>query len=112
VPPVRWVADALTILSIPEKPVEWTCLVEQARLHELILPLRHALAYLVGTFDAPVPPAVLQELEAHRPSMFERVEQRMREWTSPSLGCFPLAVCHHMRVTRSAGPLAVVRRIF
>ena len=111
VPPVRWVADAVTILAVAGEAFDWRRLVASARRYSLVLPIKHALALLVEAFDTQVPAFVTAELDAHRASAFERVEQRMRESTSRWVGCFPLVLCRHVRLTRSGGPVAVVRAL-
>ena len=110
VPPLRWVADALVVVRSP-RPLGWDRVVSQASTHGLVLPLRQALDFLVAEFDAPVPEHVCAALASHRPTVFERVEQRMREWTSPAVGCFPLVLCHHVRLTRRHGALATFWRL-
>jgi hypothetical protein len=110
VPPIRWVADALTVVRSP-RPLDWNRVVSQARTYGLVLPLREAFDFLAAEFDAPIPPNVRGTLAAHQPTAFERVEQRMREWTSPPVGCFPLVLCHHVRLTRRDGPLATLWRL-
>lgn len=109
VPPVRWVADAATIVYASGRRLDWERLVSLARTHALVLPLRDALSYLEEAFGMRIPSHVSEVLRAHRPSRFERVEQRIREWTSPRFGCFPLEFCQHLRVSRGAGAAAVIR---
>jgi hypothetical protein len=111
VSPVRWIADAVTILMVAGDAFDWRRLVALARRYSLVLPIRRALALLVEAFDTQVPAFVTAELDAHRASAFERVEQRLRESTSQWVGCFPLVLCHHVRLTRSTGPVAVVRTL-
>jgi len=63
VPPLRWVADAMTIIQ-SSSPVDWGRLVEQAEKRELTLLMHETLAYLQGLLGAPVPSVVLQSLRA------------------------------------------------
>ncbi len=109
--PIRWVADAATVIASSGPTFDWALLCGEAIRHGLALPVRQALGYLADTFRVPVPAVVLAELAAHRATVFERVEQRMREVTSPRLGCFPLVVCHHVRLSRRAGAGAVIWRL-
>lgn len=108
VPPVRWVADAVTVLTAAGASFPWGRLVESARAGGLVLPLRDALEYLAACLDVPVPAEVVFALRQHQPTRFERVEHRMRAWASPLLGGFPLEVCHHVRLTRGRGARAVL----
>ena len=50
-PPVRWVAESLTVLR--GGGVEWERVVATARAGRVTLPLAEALAYLSERFDAP-----------------------------------------------------------
>lgn len=99
-PPIRWVADAAAILSRAGERFDWTRLMDVAREHALGLPLGHGLEFLHDGIGLPIPGKVLETLRAYRPTRFERVEQRMREWTSPLLGGFPFVVCQHLRHSR------------
>jgi hypothetical protein len=63
VPPLRWVADAMTIMQ-SSSPVDWDRLIVQAEKRELTLLMHETLAYLRGLLDAPVPSVVLQTLRA------------------------------------------------
>jgi hypothetical protein len=64
VPPIRWVADAMTILEANKERIDWSTLVEKARRHHISLPLRDSLSYLKQLLDAPVPGNVISELAA------------------------------------------------
>lgn len=108
VPTLRWVADTMTILAHPHRSVDWAVVTDEARRLELVLPVRHALHYLVEHLEAAVPADVLRTLDGYRPTRFERIEQRMRDLTSPSVGGFPLELCLYRRLHRDRGPLAVV----
>lgn len=63
-PPLRWVADAMMILSSEVKKVEWHRFCLKARELHLTLPLAAALGYLYKSLDAPVPLDVLADLKA------------------------------------------------
>jgi putative nucleotidyltransferase-like protein len=63
VPPLRWVADAMTIIQ-SASPINWNRLIEQAEKRELTLLMHETLAYLRGLLNAPVPSVVLQTLRA------------------------------------------------
>ena len=73
VPPLRWVADAMTVLrAAPE--LDWDRLLAQTTRRGLSLPLRATLGYLREVFGAPVPASFLQQL-ANLPVT---AEQRLR----------------------------------
>lgn len=62
VPSVRWISDSIIILRKAGAQMDWNRLVEQAKIHRLVVPLRSALTYLDSTFQANIPPHVLTEL--------------------------------------------------
>lgn len=74
VPLIRWIADAMTILRQSE--IDWKRLIDLARTAHICMPLRFALEYLVEQFAAPIPKAVVQELQAHPSTRLEQLEYR------------------------------------
>lgn len=73
VPPIRWVADAMTILNCSLTEIDWNLIVEKARRHRISLPLKDALSYLEKTLQAPVPDGVLAALERIPVSATDRI---------------------------------------
>lgn len=73
--PIRWIPDALTILRRRGADVDWERMVAFAAAHRLTHRLGLGLAYLAGTFSAPVPREILARLRARRVSLVERVER-------------------------------------
>jgi len=73
-PPIRWIADAMTILRKPGDAVAWDELVGFARDAGLSYRLHLGLAYLRQRFEAPVPLPVLAELRRAGLSTLERIE--------------------------------------
>ena len=72
-PPVRWVADALTLIRrTPD--LDWDSLVEFARAARVTQRTHLGLAFVKQHFDAPIPPETLKALTASRPSLVERAE--------------------------------------
>lgn len=72
VPPIRWVADAMSILGASAAEIEWTSLLKKAQRHRIVLPVRDSLTYLKEKFDAPVPDSLLKSMAAVRVSKMER----------------------------------------
>lgn len=77
VPPIRWVADAMTILGASAAEIDWASLLKKAQKHRIVLPVRDSLEYLKKKFDAPVPDSVLESLWAVRVSKLERENYEM-----------------------------------
>jgi len=86
VPPLRWIADAMTILACAAGQIDWQRLVRQTKERRLVPAVRDTLTYLQTRLSAPVPNAVLSDLRSVPVSLTERVEYRSR--TSPP-GNFP-----------------------
>jgi hypothetical protein len=74
--PVRWTADALTVLGAAEGPIDWDRLAAEARTRRVTAALAEALAYLREQFAAAVPPTVVAELRSTRRRLHERVGYR------------------------------------
>jgi hypothetical protein len=73
VPPVRWVADALTLIRRSQN-LEWHTVVEFGRAGQLTQRLRLGLGFLARHFDAPIPPATLHKLASSHRGLLERAE--------------------------------------
>ena len=73
VPPVRWVADGLTLIRRSDD-LNWGLLVEFARAAQVTQRVRLGLAFVARYFDAKVPAETLEVLVASRPSLVERAE--------------------------------------
>jgi len=61
-PPIRWIADAVTILRTA--PIDWARLTSLAIDLHVTLPLATSLHFLRTTFPAPIPEEVVEALEA------------------------------------------------
>ena len=76
-PPVRWVADALTVLQAAPV-IDWDRLLRQARLRRLTLPLADTLPYLRDRMDAAIPEWVIVGLRQTETTQAERREYAAR----------------------------------
>jgi hypothetical protein len=72
VPPIRWVADAMSILAVSAAEIDWSSLLKKAQRHRIVLPVKDSLEYLKNKFDAPIPDGLLKSLSAVRISRIER----------------------------------------
>ena len=86
VPPLRWIADAMTIFDRAAAQIDWQRLLRQTKERRLVPAVRDTLTYLRKRLDAPVPDALLSALRNAPVSFIERREYRSR--TSPP-GNFP-----------------------
>jgi len=60
VAPIRWVADAITVLQTSQ--IDWQRLLSQAKYLHVTAPLGATLSFLRSSFDAAIPAAVIEEL--------------------------------------------------
>lgn len=103
-PPLRWVADAQTILETTPQ-IDWNRLVEQARKRQLILPLTAALEYLRHLLNAPIPEEVPRRLKETPVSHGEPIEYAARVQPYELLGPVLLLRSTYVFYLRSAGHL-------
>ncbi len=73
-PPVRWIADSITILRRKGAEIDWTRIVTFARQEKLTYRLGLGFRYLHDRFDAAIPAETLAALERVKPSVCERIE--------------------------------------
>lgn len=103
IPPMRWVADAITILrAAPD--LDWERLVEQTRRRRLVIQMREALDYLARAFAAPVPASVLARLRALPVSRSEQQEYNVLTQPQEALPAPRRVWLHYRRYVRSARP--------
>ena len=85
VPPVRWAADAVTIMRAAGDRLDWNRLVHQAIGRRLTLPVIDALRYLRDDLGIVVPAPILRELQSAPAPPLIVAEHRVRMQTrSPS----------------------------
>ena len=77
VAPIRWVADAHRLLSMPDLEIDWDAFLDIARRAGMGEIFRTGLE-AAAAVGAPLPGAVLAALEAGRPSRMQRRELRLR----------------------------------
>ena len=98
-PLLRWVADAMTILDSGQE-IDWNRLLKQAENRELLLPVRNGLFYLHELMNAPIPPAVLEEIRKKEISSFEYREFRVHSHPEKLLAGLLHTWYQHCRVHR------------
>jgi hypothetical protein len=69
--PMRWVADAMTVLSTTPD-LDWNLVLRQIRKRHLVLTMQYMLPYLRNLVDAPIPEHVLTELQSLSVTTMER----------------------------------------
>lgn len=72
-PPIRWIPDAMTILSSRNLSIDWDDFLIQTKRFKSTLAIRQALLFLKNEFDALIPEAVLTNLYSSRISLSEKL---------------------------------------
>jgi hypothetical protein len=75
-PPFRWIADAITVISSAAERLEWDRFVSEAERRQVTVAAAAALGYLREEFGAPVPDPVLAGLAAASATRHERAAFR------------------------------------
>ncbi len=101
-PPIRWIADALTILSSHES-IDWDRLIEQAEKCRLPFPLKHALTYLMDQFAAPIPQKFLETLNRIPVSKREIEEYRVQTNRPGLFSYIPSMWIFYPRIAKDTG---------
>ena len=73
---VRWVADALTVMSSAGDAIDWDRLISQVARRRLSLHVAEPLRYLAEVHDAPVPPEALAAISRMPSTSRERACHR------------------------------------
>lgn len=77
-PPIRWIADALSIINADDVVVDWNRLIEYAKKFSVIIQVKEALQYLTETFHANVPSDAYQTIMAIRPTFADKLVYRKK----------------------------------
>jgi GNAT superfamily N-acetyltransferase len=108
VPPLRWVADGITVLRSSAGEIDWVRLVELAAEARLAARVELALRYLGERFAAPIPPDALNRLRDTRKGAVERIELRHAaaagSWSGVNASALVMALAHCSRATQGAPP--------
>jgi Uncharacterised nucleotidyltransferase len=99
VSPVRWVADAATVVRASGSALDWDRLVVQARTRDLARIVLAGLGYLRSSLALSIPTEVLRSLSRTPVSVCGRLEV----WARPKVGAVPVAVEAWCDYTRSIG---------
>lgn len=78
IPPIRWIADAVTIVNSVKEEIEWGRLTAASKRHGKVLRMREALSFLKSTLQVPVPDTALNELDSFIVSRTEISEYEIR----------------------------------
>jgi hypothetical protein len=110
VAPIRWVADAMTILRTADT-IRWEFLVEFARRNRIELFLSPALEYLARTFEAPVPSSALRDMKRTAVSRTDLAEFRRAVLTEEFQGALDTCLAMYRRHWRGSRELPAPARL-
>jgi Uncharacterised nucleotidyltransferase len=96
---LRWIADAMAILSAPTAQLNWDVVVAEAGRLRVSLLLSDALRYLQQTLDAIVPPLALSALKSTPTSFRDRMAHRLSLTTTPRVASAGETLGRFLRLT-------------
>ena len=107
-PSLRWVADAVTMLSTVGDDIDWDLILRMTVEIRLVVRMRQGLAYLRRRHGAPVPEWVLEALEAAPVAAVERLAEPIMMMDSRRRSQMPLSSARHLlhaylRITADCG---------
>jgi hypothetical protein len=77
-PPIRWVADAATVIARAGTRIDWPAVADAAVQRGVTLPLLHGLSYLRRLLGSPVPARVLDRLASEPIPRWQVAEFRVK----------------------------------
>jgi hypothetical protein len=113
VPPIRWIADAVTLINSADYTIDWQRLISMACKHHMGLRLKTGLQYLQERFNPLIPPAVMKAVSGIPVSYLEKAEYRFmtngreNENNSP-YAAFCCHLCRFRRLNAGRGIISVL----
>ncbi len=96
---LRWIADAMAILSVPAAQLNWEVVVAEARRLRVSLLLSDTLRYLQQTLDATVPPSALAALRKTPTNYRDRLGHGLSLHTTPRVASLAEVMGRFVRLT-------------
>jgi hypothetical protein len=102
IPPIRWIADAITLINSDDFTIDWQRLINMARKHYFSMRLKRGLKYLYDMFQPLIPSAVIQSVINLPESYLEKIEYRFMISNRENESNSPFAAfcCHLCRFRR------------
>jgi hypothetical protein len=102
VPPIRWIADAITLINSDDFTIDWQRLINMAQKHHLNLRLKKGLQYLHDNFHPSMPPSAMNAIINLPVSSLEKIEYRFIISNRDNESSSPVAAfcCHLCRFRR------------
>jgi len=70
-PRLLWLHDVAEVIAFYQEQIDWDQVLARAQAYDLVLPLQEILTRVSDEWHAPIPPDVLEQLRALRPSRDE-----------------------------------------
>jgi hypothetical protein len=102
VPPIRWIADAITLINSDDFTIDWQRLINTAQKHHLSLRFKKGLQYLHDHFHPLIPPSVMKTIINLPVYYLEKIEYRFMIGNRNNVSSSPFAAfcCHLCRFRR------------
>lgn len=102
VTPIRWIADAITLINSDDFTIDWQRLINTAQKHHLNLRLKKGLQYLHDNFHPLIPPSVMKTIINLPVYYLEKIEYRFMIGNRDNVSSSPFAAfcCHLCRFRR------------
>ena len=108
-PPIRWIADAMSIFNAFGVELDWERFVNTVRINRIALRIRDALVYLKNTFHADIPNHVIKTIIDMPTSITERIAYsyslRNPNIITEKFGYIPILYLDFLRINSDAGLL-------
>lgn len=72
-PPIRWVADTVTILRAADQQIDWQRFIDKVRQYKVLIQVHKALVFLQREFYVSIPESVMQTLAESHTTLAERM---------------------------------------
>jgi len=103
-PPIRWIADAMSILNTPGLHLDWERFIIIIKNNRISLQIGNALRYLKSTYHAGIPDTVIETISRIPVSMVERISYkyslRNPNTLTNRLGYIPILYLDFIRFNR------------
>ncbi len=103
VPPIRWIADAVTLIRTNE--IKWDVVATEAERRGVSLAVGAALRFLCDEFAVAVPGEPLTEIEAVAPGRLERIDFRFQQGGPGAVSQVSRYVTRYLRLTSKRSAL-------
>ncbi|MFB2921627.1 nucleotidyltransferase family protein [Aerosakkonema funiforme] len=104
VPPIRLVADGMTIINSFADSIDWDVLVADAEKYRFILALKKMIAILSELLLVPIPHEIIEKVGDLKPSAFELMEYQVSAGEPlPVIKTFIIRYSQYLKSVQSSG---------